>query len=109
MKIGHLYLVLTVIFDSIGISLLNKADGVTNLKYLLGGLFFVNLGLIFISMSFKTINITVANASFAGLTILLVAMIGYFYFNERYTLFQYFCVATIIFGVVGLNLTGVGK
>jgi multidrug transporter EmrE-like cation transporter len=75
----------------------------------LAGLFFVNLSLIFISMSFKTINITIANASFAGLTVLLVTMIGYFCFNERYTLFQYFCIATIIFGVVALNLTGVGK
>jgi multidrug transporter EmrE-like cation transporter len=41
MKIGYLYLLLTIFFDSIGISLLNKANGVTDLKYLLLGLFFL--------------------------------------------------------------------
>jgi small multidrug resistance pump len=109
MKIGYLYLVLTVVFDAIGIGFLNKANGISDLKYTLFGLLFVNLGLILLSLAFKTIEMTVANAIFAGLATLSVALIGVFYFGEKYTLFQYFCMATILFGVIGLNLTGVGK
>ncbi|MBO1056504.1 MAG: hypothetical protein HEQ27_08290 [Dolichospermum sp. JUN01] len=109
MKIGYLYLLLTIFFDSIGISLLNKANGVTDLKYLLLGLFFLSIGSILLSLSFKSIDMTIANATFAGLSSLLVALMGCFYFDEKYTLFQYFCITTIVFGVFGLNLTGVSK
>jgi small multidrug resistance pump len=109
MKIGYLYLALTVVFDAIGIGLLNKAGKSSQLAPLLLGLLSVNLGLILLSLAFKTIEMTIANAIFAGLATLSVALIGGFYFGERYTLFQYFCMGTILFGVVGLNSTGVGK
>jgi small multidrug resistance pump len=109
MNIGYLYLVLTVILDSVGIGLLNKANGWDNLKDLVSGLFLINLALVLFSLSFETINMTVANTIFAGLTSLLVALMGYFYFEERYTLFQYFCIATVLFGVIGLIVTNVDK
>ena len=109
MKIAYLYLGLTILFDSIGIALLNKAAGVSKLTYLLAGLLGINLGLLFLSLALESMAMTVANATFAGVSSLLVALIGYWYFGERYTVFQYVCVAAIIFGVIGLNSTGVTK
>ncbi|MDD5755048.1 MAG: SMR family transporter [Methylococcales bacterium] len=109
MKIEYLYLFLTIVFDSLGIAFLNKADGLIHLKYLLLGLALLNLGLICLSLALKTMDMTIANTTFAGLSSLLVALIGYFYFGEKYTLFQYICVTSVLFGVAGLNMTGLAK
>jgi small multidrug resistance pump len=109
MKFRYLFLALTILFDSLGIGLLNKADGTANLKFLLPGLALVNLGLVALSYALKYLDVTIANTTFAGMSSVLVAGIGYYFFDERYTLFQYCCLALVLFGLVGLNLTGVSK
>ena len=106
---GYVYLTLTVLLDTVGIAFLNKANGVSNLKYLLLGLLFINLGLVSLSVAFKTLEMTVANTLFAGLTSLLVAMIGYFYFGERYSVLQYGFIIAIVISVIGLHLTGLSE
>lgn len=109
MNLGYVYLVLTVAADSIGIGFLNKAEGFSNLKYLTLGLLTINAGLISFSLALKTIPMTIANAMFAGLATFSIALVGWLYFGEKYSALQYGCMGLILVGVVGLNLTGVGK
>lgn len=106
---AYLYLFLTIVLDALGISFLNKAGGITETKYLFLGLLFLNFGLVCLSMALKSMDMTMANTTFAGLSSLLVALAGYFYFDERYTLFQYLCMGLIVFGVICLHFTGVNK
>lgn len=106
---GYIFLIGAVVLDSLGIALLNKADGISNLKFLLSGLLFLNLGLVSFSISLKTLDLTLANTTWAGLNILLVAIIGYFYFDEKYTLIQYLLIGLVICGLTALNLSGVSR
>jgi small multidrug resistance pump len=109
MKIGYIYLIITIIFDSVGIAFLNKANGFDSPKYLFLGLLLLNLGLVSLSFTLKTVDMTIANTTFAGVSSALVAIIGYAYFGERFTVFQYLCIASILFGLVGLNYSGISK
>lgn len=109
MQFRYLFLAITVLFDSLGIAFLNKAEGTTNLKYLGLGLGLLNLGLMSLSYTLKYMDVTIANTTFAGISSVAIAAIGYYYFNERYTLFQYCCLAFMIFGLIGLNVTGISK
>lgn len=106
---AYVYLACTIIFESLGVALLNKANGLSHLSYLLLGLLALNLGMLTFSMALKTIDMTIANTIWAGLSILLVAVIGYFHFDERYTISQYLYISLVLGGLVGLNLTGVSK
>ena len=109
MQFRYLFLALTILLDSVGIAFLNKAEGTTHLRYLGLGLALLNLGLVALSYTLKYLDVTIANTTFAGASSVLIAAIGYYYFHERYTLFQYCCLALVLFSLVGLHLTGVSK
>jgi multidrug transporter EmrE-like cation transporter len=80
---SYLYLVGTIFFESIGVALLNKSDGFNNWKYLLAGLVFFNTGMISFAMALKDIDMTIANTTWAGTSILVVAILGYIIFDEH--------------------------
>ena len=109
MNIGYVYLVITILLDSLGIAFLNKANGFESPKFLILGLVLLNLGLVALSYTLKTLDMTIANTTFAGVSSVLIAIIGYIFFGERFTLFQYLCLASVLLGLVGLNYTGVSK
>ncbi|MEN9352906.1 MAG: hypothetical protein RL318_231, partial [Fibrobacterota bacterium] len=88
-----LYLVGTIAMESTGIALLNKAGGFSKPQWLALGLLFLNLGMLSFSMALKTLDMTIANTTWAGLSILLVAAIGFIGFGERYSLVQYSFIA----------------
>ena len=106
---SYLYLVGTIFFESIGVALLNKSDGFNNWKYLLAGLLFFNTGMISFAMALKDIDMTIANTTWAGTSILVVAILGYMIFDERYHLSQYLYICFVIIGLVGLNFSGINK
>ncbi len=106
MRLAYVYLTLTIFLDAFGIALLNKANGVANPRFLLLGLLLVNGALVALSLALRDMDVTIANATFAGASSILTALLGYAWFGERYTAFQYGCLALILFGLVGLNLTG---
>jgi small multidrug resistance pump len=106
---SYLFLLCTILFESIGVALLNKSNGLSHWQYLISGLFFFNAGMIFFSMALKTMDMTIANTTWAGASILIVAMIGYFMFEERYQLSQYLYIGLVLIGLIGLNASGVSK
>ncbi len=106
---NYLYLLGTIFFESIGVALLNKSDGFNNWKYLLAGLIMFNIGMLSFAMALKTIDMTIANTTWAGFSILVVAILGYLIFDERYHFSQYLYICFVIIGLVGLNFTGIGK
>lgn len=109
MSIAYFYLALTILLDSLGIALLTKANGMAQPKYLVGGLLLINLGLLTLACTLRHMNVTIANTTFAGVSSVLVAAIGYAYFAERYTPFQYGCLLLMVVGLLGLHLTGISK
>lgn len=106
---SYLYLLGTIFFESIGVALLNKSNGFNNWKYLLAGLIMFNFGMVAFAMALKTIDMTIANTTWAGASILIVAILGYLIFDERYHFTQYLYIGFVIIGLVGLNLSGINK
>ena len=106
---SYLFLFCTIVFESIGVALLNKADGFKHSHYLMGGLVFFNIGMAFFALALKGMDMTIANTTWAGAGILVVAAFGYVFFGERYQFLQYVCIAFVLLGIVGLNISGFGK
>lgn len=106
---SYLFLLGTIILESIGVALLNKSDGFGNWKYLIAGLLFFNAGMISFAMALKGLDMTIANTTWAGASILIVAIIGYVIFEERYHFTQYLYIVFVVIGLVGLNATGISK
>lgn len=106
---SYLFLLGTIVFESIGVALLNKSDGFNDWKYLVVGLVFINTGMVSFAMALKGMDMTIANTTWAGASILVVAMIGYLVFDERYQVMQYLYICFVIIGLVGLNASGLSK
>lgn len=106
---SYLFLLGTIVFESIGVALLNKSDGFNNWKYLVVGLVFINTGMVSFAMALKGMDMTIANTTWAGASILVVAMIGYLVFDERYQVMRYLYICFVIIGLVGLNASGLSK
>lgn len=106
---SYLFLLGTIVFETIGVSLLNKSDGISNWKYLAAGLIFFNAGMITFAMALKNMDLTIANTTWAGASILIVAVVGYAVFEERYHFSQYIYILFVLIGLVGLNASGISK
>lgn len=67
---------------------------------------FYLLSLSLMNLAMRTIGIATAYAIWSGVGTALIASIGVAYFKEPMTLVKVLSLALIIFGVIGLNLTG---
>ena len=61
---------------------------------------------LFLSYALRTIAMSVAYAIWGALGILLVSLIGMFFFNESITVLKVISILLIILGTVGLRLAG---
>ncbi|ETW95068.1 MAG: membrane protein [Candidatus Entotheonella factor] len=59
-----------------------------------------------LALTFKVIDVSLAYAVWAGLGTALIAIIGFTYFAEPVSWVRVACIALIVVGVFGLNLTG---
>lgn len=107
--VSYFYLFCTIVLESIGVALLNKSDGLRHWQYLLGGLLFFNIAMVAFAMALKGMNMTIANTTWAGAGILIVAVLGYWLFHERYQVMQYVYIGFVLIGIIGLNVSGFGK
>jgi multidrug transporter EmrE-like cation transporter len=106
---SYLFLAGTIFFESLGIALLNRSEGLNLPRFLFSGIIFLNIGMFCFALALKDMDMTIANTTWAGASILTVALIGYYVFDERYDPIQYFCIFLVTVGLVGLNLSGLQK
>jgi small multidrug resistance pump len=102
-----LILVAAIVLEVAGTASMKLAEGFTRLVPSI--LIFVFYGLSFaaLTVSLKTIDVSVAYAVWSGLGTALIAGIGVWYFREPVTLLKLVSLLFIIVGVAGLNLGGV--
>ena len=99
-----LYLILTIIFESLAITLMKLANGTAN-KYALGvGGFFYVLSFFTITKALKYLPMGWINAVWAGASAVIVFIVGYLFFEEQATFWKIFFVSCIVVGLIGLNL-----
>ncbi len=101
-----IYLTLAIIFEVSGTTCMKLSQGFTKLfpsiaMFILYGLSFALMPLVL-----KKMDISIAYAIWAGMGTALIALIGILWFKEPATGLKIISLAMIIFGVVGLNLSG---
>ena len=86
------FLVGTVVADAVGVALLGKAQGFGRPAPLVAGVLALLLGFVLFSYATRTIPASLANAVWAGASIVLVVVLGRFFLRESLSLGQYACL-----------------
>src|SRR4051812_29056377 len=102
------FLVVTVVADVIGVVLLGHAQGFERPGQLLGGMLALLLGFVMFSFATRTIPAAVANAVWAGSSIVLVLILGRIFLSQTISAAQYVCLGLILVGTVGVYLLSPG-
>jgi small multidrug resistance pump len=97
-------LIAAICMEVCGTTCLKLSDGLS--KWLPSVLIFVFYGLSFTMMAFavKKLDLSLTYAIWSGVGTFLIALIGFFWFKEQFTLLKAFSMALVIVGVIGLNL-----
>ncbi len=81
------------------------SDGFTNLVPSILLLVLYLTSLVFLTLALKRIEVSVAYAVWSGMGIVIISVMGLFYFNEQLSLAKVIAILLIIIGVVTLNLS----
>ena len=97
-------LIAAICMEVCGTTCLKLSEGLS--KWLPSMLIFVFYGLSFTMMAFavKKLDLSLTYAIWSGVGTFLIALIGFFWFKEQFTLLKAFSMALVIAGVIGLNL-----
>src|ERR1700692_950378 len=101
-----LYLLFTILFEVAGTTSLKLSQGFTRL--IPSALVVVCYGISFylLSLTLKKLDVSIAYAIWSGLGTALVTIVGILWFKEPVTAIKIISIALIIFGVIGLNISG---
>ena len=101
-----IFLLVTVVADVTGVVLLGKAQGLERPGHLAAGILALLVGFVMFSYATKTIPAGLANAVWAGASIVLVVLLGRIFLSETITAAQYVCLGLILTGTLGISLLG---
>ena len=99
-----IYLALAIIAEVIATSALKSSEGFTKLTSSLLVLVGYSISFFFLSLVLKNIPIGLAYAIWSGVGIVLIALIGYFKFQQSLDLAAIIGIAFIMVGVIIINV-----
>ena len=100
------FLVITIVADVVGVVLLGAAHGLERPGLLVAGLLLLLVGFVTFSYATRTIPAGVANAVWAGSSLVLVVLLGRIFLSETISAAQYVCLGLIVTGTLGVYLLG---
>lgn len=100
----QIHLILAIVFEVIGTSLLKQAEGFTRLWPTLGTVASYAATFYFLGLALKVIPMGVAYAVWSGLGIVLVALIGLVAFGQKLDFWAILGLGLILAGVVVINV-----
>lgn len=100
-----IYLFLAILFEVSGTISMKLSEGFTNIKYAVIMLAFYILSLSMLTLALKNLQIGVAYATWSGVGIILLSIVGFIFFKEAITLQKIIFMGLIIIGTIGLNIT----
>lgn len=104
-----LYLAAAILFEVAGTISLKQAEGFSRpLPSLLTCVFYV-LAFAALALALKKIDLSVAYSVWSGVGTALIAVIGFWWFEEPVTPVRLACIGLIVIGVVGLNADGLNR
>ena len=98
------YLFLAIVFETASTTLLKLSNGFSVLLPSIGTVIGYILCFYFLSLAFKTIDISIAYAVWGAVGIVLITLIGIFFFHENISFLKILFIALIIISTVGLRL-----
>lgn len=98
-----MYLGLAIIFEVAGTTSMKFSDGFTKLVPSVLLLIFYLGSLVFLTLALKRIDVSVAYAVWSGMGIVIISIIGLFFFNEHLSFAKVIAILLIIIGVITLN------
>ena len=99
----YLYLALAIAFEVIGTSALKASETLTRLVPSLVSLIAYTASFVFLALSLRTIPIGIAYAMWAGLGIVLITLVGWFWFRQTLDVPALIGLVLIVGGVVLVN------
>lgn len=100
---GWSLLMLGILFEVSGNYCLKLSDGFSNLLASIGCFAFFAIAIALITLSAKTLDVSIVYAIWSGVGVVLVTVIGALFFAEQITLTKLFFIALILVGVLGLH------
>ncbi|MGZ4885975.1 MAG: DMT family transporter [Halobacteriota archaeon] len=100
-------LLLAIILEVAGTTCLKLADGFTKLLPSAGIFVFYALSFGALAFTLKEADLSIAYTVWAGLGTALIAVIGVLLFREPVTALKVASIIVVIFGVIGLSISGV--
>lgn len=101
---GWLYLILAIILELFGTSMMKLSNGLTVLWPTIAMFAGYVLCFIFLSFALKTIDMSVAYAIWSAVGIVLIAIIGIVFFHENITFAKLTGILLIVTGVITVKL-----
>ena len=106
MMTAYILLAACIVANLISCALLTASDGFTKPVQSASGIFLALLNYFLLAKAILTIDISIAYAIWAGIGIIVSALISVFYFRQHLTKTGVVCIGLITFGVVFIHLFG---
>lgn len=100
---GYLYLILTILSETIAVLLMKASNGFQNKMVSAFAVTAYVLSFVFLTLALKKMPMGIANAIWAGASTVLVVIAGWFFFKESISMKQLFFLLLIVIGLIGLN------
>jgi small multidrug resistance pump len=104
MNISHFYLGVAIILEMIATALLHESEQLKRFYYALFSLLGYAVSFYFLSLSLKQIPLSIAYATWSGIGITLITIIGVMAFKQRLDWGAFLGIALIASGIVVINL-----
>ena len=82
---------------------LKATDGYTNLKVSVVSTAIVAVNLYVLAQAFKILPTATAYAIWTGASAVGVALCGFLFYQEQFSVFKLVCVGLVVFGIIGLK------
>jgi small multidrug resistance pump len=105
MLIYWIYLLIAILFEVSGTTCMKVSAGFTKITPSILMVVFYGICFLFLTLSLKKIELSVAYAIWSGLGTVLIASIGIFWFRESISPIKLTSLALIVIGVIGLKST----
>lgn len=99
------FLFLAILFEVGGTVSMKFSEGFTRLVPSILLIVFYLTSFSFLTFALKAIDVSIAYAIWSGMGIVLISIIGYFYFSEQMSLGKVIAILFILGGVIFLQFT----
>ncbi len=101
---NYLYLTIAIVSEVIGTSALKASEGFSKLTPSILVVIGYGTAFYFLSLTLKTIPVGIAYAMWSGVGVLLITLVGLFFFGQKVDLAGWIGIFLIATGVVVLNV-----